>query len=76
MVPNGVHTACEALEGPFDEDCIKCPSSGASGTECRRATSFLLILVLEVLNVLMPIYLNWIVDLKELLSETQRNCTH
>ena len=36
---------------------------------------FLLILVLVVLIVLMPIYLNWIVDLKELLSETQRNYT-
>ena len=36
---------------------------------------FLLILVLEVLIVLMPIYLNWIVDLKELLSETQQNYT-
>ena len=62
ILPNGLHNACEALEGPFDEDMHQYPSSGASGTECRRATAFLLILVLEVMIVLMPIYLNWIVD--------------
>ena len=22
ILPNGLHNACEALEGPFDEDCI------------------------------------------------------
>jgi hypothetical protein len=40
ILPNGLHNACEALEGPFDEDMHQYPSSGASGTECRRATAF------------------------------------